>query len=181
MQTIYPGALTAPHSPIVPHTPFPSRTGAASLAPPMTASLPPRTPYTPFTAFASKQNPFEFALRADGHPSPAAGSSTAHILDETDDPLAALYNTILRFVDRDVRRTMELAEAVCARSGSRAAADRGETREGEVPVFEIMANVVWSEIGRALMDELGSVIFAAGKPDEFRRVRVSRGLGAWGG
>ena len=76
---------------------------------------------------------------------------------------------------------MELAEAVCARSGSRAAADRGETREGEVPVFEIMANVVWSEIGRALMDELGSVIFAAGKPDEFRRVRVSRGLGAWGG
>ena len=69
---------------------------------------------------------------------------------------------------------MELAEAVCARSGSRAAADRGETREGEVPVFEVMANVVWSEIGRALMDELGSVIFAAGKPDEFRRVRALR-------
>ncbi|KAJ3010481.1 hypothetical protein NUW54_g2466 [Trametes sanguinea] len=32
-----------------------------------------------------------------------------------------------------------------------------------------MANVVWSEIGRALMDELGSVIFAAGKPDDFRK------------
>ncbi|TFK92716.1 COG complex component [Polyporus arcularius HHB13444] len=165
-KSIYPGALTAPHSPIVPHTPFPSRTGAASPAPPMTASLPPRTPYTPFTAFASKQNPFEFALRADTH---SNTSSMAHILDEADDPLASLYNTILRFVDRDVRRTMEIAEAVCVKSGSRAAADKGETRDGEVPVFEIMAHVVWSEVGRALMDELGSVIFAAGKPDEFRK------------
>ena len=124
------------------------------------------------TAFASKQNPFEYALRADTHPHPPGGSSLAHILDETDDTLAALYNTVLRFVDRDVRRTMEIAEAVCAKSGARAAADRGETREGEVPVFEIMANVVWAEVGRALMDELGSVIFAAGKPDEFRKVRV---------
>ena len=38
--------------------------------------------------------------------------------------------------------------------------------------FEIMANVVWSEIGKAIMDELGSVVFAAGKPDEFRRVSL---------
>ncbi|KAI0744038.1 COG complex component [Daedaleopsis nitida] len=165
-KTIYPGALTAPHSPIVPHTPIPSRGGATSPAPPMTASLPPRTPYTPFTAFASKQNPFEFALRADSH---SNTSSFAHILDETDDTLAALYNTVLRFIDRDMRRIMEIAEAVCVKSGSRAAAGKGEKRDGEEPVFEIMANVVWSEIGRALMDELGSVIFAAGKPDEFRK------------
>ncbi|KAI1795580.1 COG complex component [Ganoderma leucocontextum] len=163
--TIYPGALSAPRSPIVPHTPLPSRIGASS-APPLTASLAPRTPYTPFTAFASKQNPFEFALRAD------ANSSTpnfAHILDETDDPLAALYNTILRVIDKDMRRIMEIAEAVCAKSGSRAAADHGEKRDGEEPGFEVMANVVWSEIGRALMDELGGVIFAAGKPDDFRK------------
>lgn len=135
----------------------------------MTASLPPRTPYTPFTAFASKQNPFEFALRADSH---SSATGHAHILDESDDPLAALYNTILRFVDRDVRRTMEIAEAVCVKSGSRAAADKGEKRDGEEPTFEIVANVVWAEIGRALMDELGNVIFAAGKPDEFRKVRL---------
>lgn len=136
----------------------------------MTASIPPRTPYTPFTAFASKQNPFEFALRADTH---SSSNGFAHILDETDDPLAALYNTILRFLDRDVRRTMEIAEAVCVKSGSRTAADRGEKRDGEEPVFDIMANVVWSEIGRALMDELGNVIFAAGRPDEFRKVQFS--------
>ena len=153
-----------PRSPIVPHTPLPTRTGASS-APPLTASLAPRTPYTPFTAFAAKQNPFEFALRAD------ANSSTpnfAHILDETDDPLAALYNTILRVVDKDMRRIMEIAEAVCAKSGSR----HSKKRDGEEPGFELMANVVWAEIGRALMDELGSVIFAAGRPDDFRKVCI---------
>ncbi|OSD06996.1 COG complex component [Trametes coccinea BRFM310] len=162
-KTIYPGALSAPRSPIVPHTPFPPPGRATSPAPPQTASLPPRTPYTPFTAFASKQNPFEFTLRAD---SASASLASAAILDETDDPLAALYNTILRFVDRDLRRIMEIAEAVCVKSGSRT---RRNAEDGEEPGFEIMANVVWSEIGRALMDELGSVIFAAGKPDDFRK------------
>ncbi|KAI0775843.1 COG complex component [Trametes elegans] len=161
-KTIYPGAFSAPRSPIVPHTPFPTSARGSSPAPPQTASLPPRTPYTPFTAFASKQNPFDFTLRADASSSSLA---SAAILDETDDPLAALYNTILRFVDRDVRRTMEIAEAVCAKSGSRTR----HRDDGESPGFEIMANVVWAEIGRALMDELGSVIFAAGKPDEFRK------------
>ncbi|KAI0373909.1 COG complex component [Pilatotrama ljubarskyi] len=162
-KTIYPGALSAPRSPIVPHTPFPTSGRSSSPAPPQTASLPPRTPYTPFTAFASKQNPFESTLRADAS---STSLSSAAILDETDDPLAALYNTILRFVDRDMRRIMEIAEAVCVKSGSRT---RLSGAGGEEPGFEIMANVVWAEIGRALMDELGSVIFSAGKPDEFRK------------
>lgn len=35
-----------------------------------------------------------------------------------------------------------------------------------------MANVVWAEIGQAIMDELGSVVFAAGKTDEFRHVSL---------
>ncbi|KAH9892690.1 COG complex component [Cubamyces lactineus] len=166
-KTIYPGALTAPRSPIVPHTPLPVTARTSSPAPPQTASLPPRTPYTPFTAFASKHNPFEFALRADA--SSLSSMASAAILDETEDPLAALYNTILRFVDRDVRRIMEIAEAVCAKSGSRTRAGVQNDGGDEEPGFEIMANVVWAEIGRALMDELGSVIFAAGKPDEFRK------------
>ncbi|OBZ70879.1 Conserved oligomeric Golgi complex subunit 2 [Grifola frondosa] len=150
-KTIYPGALTAPHSPIAPHTPFIGR--VRSPAPPLTASHPPRTPYTPFTAFASKQNPFEASITA---------SSSAHLLDDADDALAALYNTVLRFVARDLRRIMEIAEGVCVQSGERSA---GREECG----FEIMANVVWAEVGRAIMDELGSVVFAAGKPDEFRK------------
>ena len=42
------------------------------------------------------------------------------------------------------------------------------TRAGEG--FDIMANVIWPEIGQAIMDELGLVVFAAGKPDEFLKV-----------
>jgi hypothetical protein len=38
--------------------------------------------------------------------------------------------------------------------------------------FGIMSNVVWAEIGRALMDELGALIFAAGKPAEFKSVSL---------
>ncbi|KAG8696086.1 hypothetical protein FRC08_007377 [Ceratobasidium sp. 394] len=34
---------------------------------------------------------------------------------------------------------------------------------------EIIANVVWAELARALMDELGNVVFAVGRPDEFRQ------------
>ncbi|PCH36075.1 COG complex component [Wolfiporia cocos MD-104 SS10] len=156
-KTIHPGALASPHSPILPHTPFPPR--ARSPALPLTASYPPRTPYTPFTAFASKQNPFEFSLQAQ------ANAPLAHILDDRDDALAALYNTVLRFVDRDLRRIMEAAERVCVKSGSRTQQGDAGSEHG----FEIMANVVWAEIGRAIMDELGGIVFAAGRPDDFRK------------
>jgi len=36
--------------------------------------------------------------------------------------------------------------------------------------FEILANVVWNEIGRAIIDDLGGIVFAAGRPNEFRKV-----------
>jgi hypothetical protein len=140
--------------------------------------VPPRTPYTPFSAFASKQNPFDFTFGA--HSSVTAAPT--HWLDDTDDPLAGLYNKILRFVERDLVKIMDAAERVCIRSGSRvralgtAAATRengasGEKslRREEVGAFDVLANVVWVEVARAIMDELGSIVFAAGKPDEFRK------------
>ena len=37
--------------------------------------------------------------------------------------------------------------------------------------FQILTNVVWSEISRAIVDEIGSVIFAAGRPNDFCMVR----------
>lgn len=68
---------------------------------------------------------------------------------------------------------METAESICVKSGSRKKNElelhRTSLRE-RGDGFEIMANVVWAEVGRAVMDELGSVIFAAGKTDEFRNV-----------
>jgi conserved oligomeric Golgi complex subunit 2 len=152
-----------PRSPLIPHTPLPPR----SRSPMFTQSgsyYPPRTPYTPFTAFASKENPFALA------------STSAHLLDETEDALAGLYNQILKFVDRDLKKIMQIAETVCVKSGSRRKTEmeslrplRRERGDG----FEIMANVVWAEVGRAIMDELGHVVFSAGKTDEFRKVPLS--------
>jgi hypothetical protein len=141
--------------------------------------VPSRTPYTPFSAFASKQNPFDFTFGAHS----SVPTAPTHWLDDTDDPLAGLYNKILRFVERDLVKIMDAAERICVRSGSRvralgtAAATRengasGEKslRREEAGAFDVLANVVWVEVARAIMDELGSIVFAAGKPDEFRKV-----------
>ena len=109
----------------------------------------------PFTAFPSRTNPFDAALAA------------APRLDETDNPLAVLYNNILAFVERDMKRIMDIAEHIGSRIGQ-----EGDTADAKG--FEVLANVVWAEIARALMDELGSALFATGRPDEFRKVRSSR-------
>ena len=161
-QNIFPAALNVPHSPLVPQTPFSLR--PRSPNPPQTASVPPRTPYTPFTAFASKQDPLALKMLQ------------VQLLDESHGPLALLYNQILKFVERDIKKLAESAEATCVKSGSRkprvlpltgpSNSQDQEPRKG----FDIMANVVWAEIGQAIMGELGSVVFAAGKTDEFRKV-----------
>ena len=64
---------------------------------------------------------------------------------------------------------MDVAERISARIGQQAnGADDGANAKG----FEIFANVVWAELARALTDELGNTLFAAGRPDEFRKVRA---------
>jgi hypothetical protein len=111
-----------------------------------------QTPHATFTAFASRTNAFDAAL------------ATAPRLEEADNPLAVLFNSILAFVERDVKRIMDIAESI----GSRI----GQEEDGAVDAkgFEVLANVVWAEVARALMDELGSALFATGRPDEFRKV-----------
>lgn len=102
-------------------------------------------------------------------------------MDEDEDLLAKVYNQVLRFVERDLKRIMELAEKVSSKVVRTEKAlkspkklteneplNDSEEREG----YEIMANVVWAEFGRAIMDEMGGVVFAAGKPDEFRKAGI---------
>ncbi|KDQ28122.1 hypothetical protein PLEOSDRAFT_44979 [Pleurotus ostreatus PC15] len=115
-KTIFPGALVAPPSPIVPHTPF---QGASSTAFP-------RSPSTPYTTFSPRQPPSFL-----GQTSVGTLTSHTHLLDDADDPLARLYNQILR--------------------------------------FRIFSDVIWAELGSAIMDELGTVVFASGKPNEFKK------------
>ncbi|KAJ7703146.1 oligomeric golgi complex component, COG2-domain-containing protein [Mycena rosella] len=173
-KSIFPGALTAPPSPIVPHTPFRSSTTPASVV--AASPLPPRTPYTPFTSFALK-TPFQSSYGLGT----ASNSPYAHLLEDNDDPLARMYSQILRFVERDMSRIMGIADKVSLKSVSTGRKDKSlgavlvslpaekPSRDVDDDGFEIMANVVWEEFGRAIMDELGSVVFAAGRPNEFRK------------
>ncbi|KAF7288139.1 Conserved oligomeric Golgi complex subunit 2-like [Mycena chlorophos] len=159
-KSIFPGALTAPPSPIVPHTPFRAMMTAAPGS-----ALPPRTPYTPF----SSRTPLRFNYTVSTSP-------YAHLLEDPEDPLARLYNQILRFVERDMTTIMGLAEKIAVKPKpvrkdrslviSLAKPDPPDTDEDG---FQIMANVVWEELGRSIMDELGLVVFAAGRPNEFRK------------
>lgn len=164
-KTIFPDALDASLSPVLPHTPLP--TALSTRTESRGSALLPRTPYTPFTAFATKQNPF-----AASHV-----SGPVHLLDESSDALAKLYNKILRFIERDFGRIMEIAERVSLKAGSTNSQPRialgrydlGDAQQAFAGGFDIMANVVWAEIGRAIMDELGTVVFAPGNPNEFRK------------
>ena len=107
------------------------------------------------------------------------------LLDETDDSLAAFYNNLLRFVEKDCRIIMDVTAKIGARNGKKHmpapeivednlldGPDEGEHLAASTH-FEIMANVIWAEIGQALMEELGSVIFSAGRPAEFKKVGYS--------
>lgn len=164
-KTIFPDALAASLSPVLPHTPLPA--ALSTRTEPYGSAPLPRTPYTPFTAFAIKQNPFEASHI----------SGPVHLLDESNDALAKLYNQILRFIERDFGRIMEIAERVSLKAGSTKSQlsialgnhDLGDAQQVSVDGFEIMTNVVWAEIGRAIMDELGTVVFAPGNPDKFRK------------
>jgi hypothetical protein len=102
-----------------------------------------------------------------------------------------VYNQILRFVERDLSRMMEVGEKVSQVKGPYGHESRGKL--GEVSVrdgarsqmtgrprregFEVLANVVWDEAGKAIMSELGNVVFAVGRPDEFKKVCILRLIG----
>lgn len=70
---------------------------------------------------------------------------------------------------------MNIAETVSIKSVSASRPDKeldppSSFTEYTSHEFEIMANVIWAEIGRTLIDELGGVIFAFGRPNEFKKV-----------
>ena len=97
------------------------------------------------------------------------------LLEDDEEPLARLYNQVLRFVERDLGRIMSIAEMVSIKSVPTSRAEElgsPSSTEHTSYEFEIMANVIWEEIGRAMIDELGGYIFASGRPNEFRKVSI---------
>ncbi|KAL5485251.1 hypothetical protein ACEPAI_7893 [Sanghuangporus weigelae] len=158
-KTIYPGCLSGPRSPLVPSTPFLQQSSSASFV-----SRPPPTPFTPYTALTSRQTSF--------FSSPVEFDSNTRFLDDDDTPLTGLYNQILRFVSTDMKPVMEAAERIGSKGSRRPpSAGSGERRDDESDEygFDILSSVIWTEVSRAIMDDLGSAVFAVGKLDEFRK------------
>lgn len=79
-----------------------------------------------------------------------------------------------------MKAIMEAAERVGAKSPRNSTKsqvlsvniDDVETDSWAEHGFDILSNVIWAEISRAIIDDLGSSVFAAGKPDEFRKVSI---------
>ncbi|BGP06652.1 hypothetical protein JCM10049v2_002476 [Rhodotorula toruloides] len=89
-------------------------------------------------------------------------------------PLTALYNRILAFVSHDCGVLLDVAERVLVTQPERRRidSDGAASKDGEaekVEGFEILTNVLFDEIGTALMGELGGVIYAAGRPTVFHQ------------
>ncbi|KAF7304557.1 Conserved oligomeric Golgi complex subunit 2-like [Mycena chlorophos] len=115
------------------------------------SALPPRTPCMHF----SSRKPLRFNYSTSTFP-------YAHLLEDPEDHLARLYNQILTFVERDMTTVMGLAEKIVLKP-------KPVRKDRSLDGFQIMGNVVWEELGRSIMDELGLVVFAAGRPNEFRK------------
>lgn len=153
-QTVFAGALAVPHSPLMPRTPYPQ------------SAISPMSPATPFTPF-----PRTLSQLTMNFPGGADSKTTLTLLDDSEDPLARLFNKLIRFVERDLGLIFEISERVSAKHRK---ATILPTTNGDAAVlddpnrFEILANVVFDEMGRALGEELGSNLFAAGRPEIFR-------------
>ena len=163
-QTVYSDSLAAPHSPIIPHTPLPTHQ-IPSMLTALPSSLPLRTPYTPFTAFVLKPS------QLSGPSGFSSESPYARLLRDDDYPLTRLFNQMLRFVERDLCRIMQLAGKVSIKSLRGIDANQAQDVQVNAKGFHILANVVWDEFAQAIIEELGNTVFSVGRPNEFRKVR----------
>jgi len=101
-------------------------------------------------------------------------------------PLLQLYNLLLRFISQDCGTILSIAErslssprgdshSVLAIANRRKREDPArepeeDEEDREVEGFQILTNVIVDEIASRLVGELGTVIFAAGRPSVFHQV-----------
>lgn len=124
-------------------------------------------PVTPVTA---QPNVFETTLSTTSTDVTQFPSEKSDYLDETDNPLAALYNRLLSFVATQYLDLLEIADKLKShrpRVDATSDIDQGER-------FEFLANVLWTEIAERIGAEIGSVVFAAGRVGELHKVRMCR-------
>lgn len=110
------------------------------------------------------------------------------------DALVDLYNKLLVFLSKELGSILEVAERRPTLGSNSEAASTGRpdspaSKEKQLPAagqsmansvvlgnagkagFEILANVFWHEVATRLMAECGHLIFSAGRPEAFHRVR----------
>jgi len=93
-------------------------------------------------------------------------------IEDIDNPLAQIYNQILRFVSRHIRDIMEIAEKISNNKmpKEKISISKVISTEDTIQGFQILAYVVWEEIANAIINDIGDVVFTAGRPDELRKV-----------
>ncbi|GAA5906257.1 uncharacterized protein JCM6883_005490 [Sporobolomyces salmoneus] len=106
--------------------------------------------------------------------------------DSDSGALLRLYNLLLRFISEECGNILSIAERTLSEGAPRSANSgslqklaienrrkREETEENgeerEVEGFQILTNVIIDEIAARLVGELGTVIFAAGRPSVFHQ------------
>jgi len=161
-------ALTVPPEPSVPSTPFPLNVKSPGGGP---YSAVPATPVTP--AMTKQTNVFEQTLAGVETIKEEEERPQGH-LEELDNPLAALYNRLLKLVQTEYLDLLDVASSLKTQRSRAAVPDAPLTRTSENNRFEFLANVIWAEVADRIVAEIGSVVFAAGRVAELHKV-VSRG------
>ncbi|GAA6061648.1 hypothetical protein JCM10212_002525 [Sporobolomyces blumeae] len=94
-------------------------------------------------------------------------------------PLLRLYNTLLDFISHECGNLLYIAETQLARPSATTSrpileakkriTGQGDEPERAIEGFAILTNVIVDEIASRLVSELGTVIFAAGRPSLFHQ------------
>lgn len=197
VRIIHREALMAPQSPLMPMTPLTTQslTGAAmGLRSQDTGHAFPFAPMPAGNSVIDDRSSIPAFYMVDPIPPPSSTNTGGDT--QVSDALVDLYNKLLLLVSKDLGLILDITErrqgAVIGdrevalnslavnghfRDGvigdltvPNSPAGRERARVSEKAGFEVLSNVVWNEIANRLTNELGHVIFSAGRTDTFHRV-----------
>lgn len=167
-------------TPSIPQTPFSLKDNPLSpavVAPATPLTLTSATSPSAATATTSTSNVFEMTLQATEE---EAEDSELELLDESQGAIPVMLNGVLRYIEKNYLEFLRLAEKLRDKQGKKGV--NGNAEEGGIDStvnetegeknFEFMANSIWVEVGEKIMEEIGGVLFAAGRVSELHKVQI---------
>jgi hypothetical protein len=152
------------------------------------------TPHTPMTmsSLVPGSNIFESTLSATKSSfTENSELREAQLLDESTGSIALIFNNILMYIDRELLDLLHIGEEIRQKRKLKSLRSKSDHLEpsanGDEPIleeisisdseasFEFMANAIWVPIGERIMEELGGVLFAAGRVTELHQVGCEDG------